>query len=189
MTYDVDVKSNEIQVSDRLYEYVNNKTQKLERFLPGIQNARVELTHAKTSRQAQDRFVAQITISGKGFTLRAEERSDDIFASFDEAVDKIQRRIERYKGKHFRGRGDGTSVAEGALEAIEESQEVEMEEEIIVRRKKFILIPMDEQDAIEQSNLLGHEDFFVFYNIGTDSVNVLYKRRDSNYGLIETEVG
>jgi putative sigma-54 modulation protein len=60
---------------------------------------------------------------------------------------------------------------------------------VIARRKRFTLVPMDETEAIEQMELLGHEDFFVFYNIDTNSVNVLYRRRDNTYGLIETEIG
>ena len=60
---------------------------------------------------------------------------------------------------------------------------------MIARRKKFSLVPMDELEAIEQMNLLGHEDFFIFYNIGNNAVNVLYKRRDGTYGIIEPELG
>lgn len=191
MTFDVDVKTHEMGADDRLYEYVTSKTVKLEKFLNGIQDAKVELTHAKTARQATDRYVAQVTVRGKGFTLRAEERTDDIYASFDSALEKLQRRIERYKGKHYRGRGDGTSIAEEAMEMLEIADEEDEEGELpkVARRKKFTLIPMDEQEALMQSTLVGHEDFFVFYNMDTSSVCVLYKRRDESYGLIETEIG
>jgi putative sigma-54 modulation protein len=122
--------------------------------------------------------------------LRAEERSDDIFAAFDSALDKLQRRIERYKGKRHRGRGDGVSLAEDALNILErQAQEEEEDLPRIVRRKKFTLLPMDELEAVEQSELTGHEDFYVFYNVDTDSVNVLYRRRDGSLGLIDTELG
>ena len=73
------------------------------------------------------------------------------------------------------------------IEQIPE-EDVEEVEPRIVRRKQFMLHPMDEQEAIEQMGLLGHEDFFVFYNANTNSVNVLYKRRDGSYGLIEPEI-
>lgn len=191
MTIDVDVKTHELGMDDRLYEYVTSKTVKLEKFLNDIQDAKVELTHAKSARQVTDRYVAQVTIHGKGFTLRAEERTDDIYVSFDSAIEKLQRRIERYKGKHYRGRGDGTTIAEDAINMMEvDDDEGEGEHfPMVARRKKFTLIPMNEQEALLQSELVGHEDFFVFYNMDTNSVCVLYKRRNESYGLIETEIG
>ena len=108
--------------------------------------------------------------------------------AFDSALEKLHRRIEKFKGKRNRKRGDGLTVAESVYESFEPMDE-EAEEPVIIRRKKFTLIPMDEYEAILQGDLTGHEDFFVFYNMNTDSVNVLYKRRDGNYGLIETEIG
>jgi putative sigma-54 modulation protein len=188
MTFDIEVKARDLKIDDKLNDYVTKKVGKLDRFIKDIQEVRVELTHAKSARQATDRYVAQITLRGKGFLLRSEERTDDIFASFDTALDKIQRRIERYKGKRFRGRGDGASVREPTMEEmIDEFGDVKASD--IVRRKKFTLIPMDEREAIEQSQLLGHEDFFVFFNLNNNSVNVLYTRRDGTLGLIETEIG
>jgi putative sigma-54 modulation protein len=185
MAFEIEIKARDLKVDDRLHDYVTKKTIKLDRYLKGIQDVRVELTHAKSARQATDRYVVQITLWGKGYMLRSEERTDDIFASFDIALDKLQRRIERYKGKRFRGRGDGSSVRDTPVEGLEDKEE-ELE---FIRRKKFILKPMDEWEAVEQSKLLGHEDFFVFYNMNTNSVNVLYQRRDGTLGLIETEIG
>jgi putative sigma-54 modulation protein len=190
MSVQVDVKSHGFTVNDRLYDYVTTKTEKLDRYITDLNEAKVELTHAKSARQASDRYVAQITLHGKKLMLRAEERSDDIFAAFDAALDKIQRRIERYKGKKYRGRGDGVSMAEATMEILEaEAAEEEDTAPRIVRRKKFTLLPMDELEAVEQSELTGHEDFYIFYNMDTDSVNVLYRRRDGTYGLIDTEIG
>jgi putative sigma-54 modulation protein len=186
MTVPVEVISRNMDVSERLQKYVDTKVAKLDRYLPGIEEARVDVTYEKAARSAADRQIAQITVRGKGFILRAEERADDIFAALDTALDKIQRRIERYKGKHYRGRGDGRSAAEVIASAVEE--ELESEQPIIARRKKFMLVPMDEMEAIEQMNLLGHDNFFVFYNIKTNGINVLYKRRDGSYGIIEPEI-
>ena len=120
--------------------------------------------------------------------LRSEERSDDIFTALDAALEKLQRQMERYKGKHYRGRGDGRSASEVVPPALAE-EETEEPEPSIVRRKRFVLAPMDEMEAIEQMILLGHENFFVFYNATTNAINVLYRRRDGNYGLIEPEIG
>lgn len=183
----VQVFGRDMDVSDKLGEYVSKKTNKLDRYINDIQDAQVDLKHAKTAREAQDRYVAQITIRGKGYTLRAEERTDDIRSAFDAALEKMQRQISRYKGKHYRGKGDGTSLAEEAMAMMEPIGEEEASPEI-ARRKKFFLKPMDEDEAIEQMKLLGHEDFFIFYNATTNAVNVLYRRRDSSYGLIDTEI-
>lgn len=191
MAIKIEIKTNGFAIRDRLYDYVSKKAEKLDRYINDLEEARIELTHAKSARMASDRFVSQITLSGKKMILRAEERSDDVYAAFDASLDKIQRRIERYKGKKYRSRGDGVSMGEAAMEIIQEEIAAELAEEeepVIARRKKFILYPMDEQEAVEQSKLLGHENFFIFFNMETNSVNVLYVRRDGTYGLIDTEI-
>lgn len=186
MALQVEIYGRNMEVNDRLNDYVTKKVSKLDRYLTGIDEARVDLAYVKSARSASDRQVAQITVRGKGFILRSEERADDIFAALDTALDKMQRRIERYKGKRNRGRGDGRSAAE----VIETSAPVEEETPapVIVRRKHFAVTAMDENEAIEQMSLLGHESFFVFYNAASNSINVLYRRRDGSYGLIEPEI-
>ena len=186
MTLEVEIYGHGMDVTDRIREYVVKKASKLDRYLNEIEETRVDLSYVKTTRSAADRQVAEITARGKGFILRSEERSDDIFAAFDTAVDKMQRRMERYKGKHYRGRGDGRSASE-VVPAEEEPVEEE-EAPIIARRKRFVMIPMDELEAVEQMTLLGHENFFVFFNANANAINVLYRRRDGTYGLIEPEV-
>ena len=186
MTLEVDIYGRNMDITEPIEEYVDKKVSKLDKFLSNIDQARVDLAYAKSARSAADRHVAQITITGKGYILRAEERADDIFAAFDAALSKMQRRIERYKGKRFRGRGDRQSITDFAT--MPESAVEEDELPIIARRKKFFITPMDELEAIEQMTLLGHEDFFVFFNANTNAINVLYKRRDGTYGLIEPEI-
>ena len=186
MTFEVEIYGRNLDISERIQGYVEKKVAKLDRYISNLDEVRVDLAYVKSARSATDRQVAQITLRGKGFILRAEERADDIFTAFDAALSKMQRRIERFKGKHFRGRGDGKSVADLVAEKIEEQTEDSVPE--IVRRKHFLLHPMDEAEAIEQMSLLGHEDFFVFFNANTNSINVLYKRRDGKFGLIEPEV-
>ena len=130
---------------------------------------------------------------GKGFILRTEERADDIFTAVDAALDKMQRQIERLKGKRSQRRGDGTPASEvPAVVSAEPVETLEMEEEeapVIARRKAFTLAPMNELEAVEQMKLLGHDNFFVFYNAETSQINVLYRRRDGTYGLIEPKIG
>ena len=187
MDLKIDTFARNMELTDRVVKYVNKKVGKLGRHIPNVDETRVDLSYVKSARSATDRQVAQITIRGKGFILRVEERADDLFAAIDEAVDKMQRQIERYKGKHQRGRGDGTSAADVAAEPVEVEETTEIE--AIARRKTFTLTPMDELEAIEQMKLLGHDEFFVFYNASTNAINVLYTRRDGSYGLIEPKLG
>jgi putative sigma-54 modulation protein len=187
MLQDVQIIGRNLDVTDRIRDYTTKKVSKLDRYLSDIEETRVDLAYVKSARNASDRQVAQITVRGRGFILRAEERADDIFAALDSALDKIQRRIERYKGKRHRNRVMGPSPADFISDVFPEEEEEE-EGPLIARRKHFLLTPMDEYEAIEQMELLGHENFFVFYNANTDVICVLYKRRDGSYGLIEPEV-
>lgn len=190
MTLEVEVYGRNLEITDRMRDYVDKKVSKLDRYLPGIEEARVDLAYVKSARSAADRQVAQVTVRGKGFILRAEERADDIFAALDTALDKMTRRIERYKGKRYRGRGDGRSAADLVMEFVEEEEEESGElGPVIARRKRFLISPMDELEAIEQMSMLGHENFFIFFNANTEAINVLYRRRDGTYGLIEPEIG
>ena len=189
MSNKVEVQARNIHLNENLEEYVVSKAEKLERYLQEIDETRVELSHIKSARSAIDRNVAQITVRGKGFILRTEERADEVHAAFDTALDKMQRQIDRYKGKHFHGRGDGRSAAE-----VVEVDELPVDETgellpLIARRKKFVLLPMNEDEAVEQMKLLGHDNFFVFYNANANKINVLYRRRNGTYGLIEPEIG
>jgi len=184
MNKKVDIFTKEMELNEEIRDFIDKKISRLYRYLDQIDETRIDLTHAKTAKEEANRFIAQITLRGRGFILRAEERADNIKAAFDLVIDKIERQIERYKGKKYRSRAGATPVSELLTEEITEEPSP-----IIVRRKKFTLVPMDELEAIEQMNLLGHEDFFIFYNIGASAINVLYKRRDGSYGIIEPELG
>jgi len=185
MTFKVEIFTQNIENTERIREYVNKKTAKLDRFLKGIEETRIDLASVKSARSSADRQVAQITIRGKGFILRSEERADDLFTAIDAALEKIQRQIERFKGKRERNRIANVIDVEMASEGIEEEEQAP----IISRRKEFPLVPMDELEAVEQMILLGHENFFVFYNANTSQINVIYKRRDGTYGVIIPKIG
>ena len=188
MAQNLEIFGREFDVTDHIREYVTKKVAKLDRHLGKIDDIRVELAFVKAARSAADRYVAQMTVRGKGFILRSEERSDDIRTALDAAMEKLSRQIDRFKDKRKRGRGDGKTAAEVAPE-LEPAIEAEPEElAVIIRRKKFDLIPMAEEEAIEQMKLLGHDNFFIFYNVKVDAINVLYRRRDDTYGLIEPHV-
>ena len=188
MANKVEALARNMRLTDNTREYVENKAAKLERYLQEIDEIRVELTHEKTARNANDRQVAQITVKGKGFILRTEERSDDLHTAFDVAFDKMQRQIDRYKGKRHHGRGDGRSAAEVVDEDLPVDETGELLP-LIAKRKKFVVLPMNEDEAVEQMRLLEHDNFFVFFNAERNSIQVLYNRRNGSYGLIEPVVG
>lgn len=188
MAVSITLNTHDMGASERLREYVDKKVGKLDRYLPSIQEARIDLTEHRNARSAKDRYVAQLTIPARGAVLRAEERSDDVFAAVDAVLDKMYRQIERYKGKRQRGRGDGLGAETVAPEPAPVDMSDEPETGVVVRRKRFALTPMNEAEAIEQMLLLGHENFFVFYNAETNRVNVLYRRRSGGFGLIDPEL-
>ena len=186
MAQNLEIFGSEFEVTDHIRDYVEKKVEKFSRHLDKIDDIRVDLAYVKAARSATDRYVAQMTVRGKGFILRAEERADDIRTAMDTTVDKLSRQIDRFKGKRSRGRGDGKSTADVAaeIEPIPEETEVEAAP-VIARRKKFDVIPMDELEAIEHMKLLGHDNFYIFCNAKSGAINVLYRRRDGTYGLIE----
>jgi putative sigma-54 modulation protein len=186
MAVPVDITVRNLELSDRLKDYVTKKVEKLDRYLDTVEEAKVDLSYVKSARSASDRQVAQLTVRGKGVLLRAEERSDDIFASVDAALEKIHRQMERFKGKHWRGRGDGRSAARVTRKVAAEPAPASANP-LIARRKRFPVTPISEEEAVEQMGQLGHEEFFVFLNATTRRVNVLYRRRDGSYGLLDPE--
>lgn len=188
MAVEVVINVRNMELSDRLRDYITKKVSKLDRYLSALEGAQIDLTYVKSARSAQDRQVAQLTVRGKKVLLRAEERTDDMFASFDAVLDKIHRQIERYKGRRWRARGDGRSAAEVLVNLPKTEPDLSEDKERVTRRKRFMITPMDEREAIEQMSLLGHEDFFIFLNADTNQVNVLYRRRDGTLGLIEPEI-
>ena len=185
MLENIEITVKNMELTDRIRTYILKKFEKIDRLLGEIDNAHVVLSFAKSAREPADRQVTEITLHGKGFILRTEERADDILTSIDNAVDKLSRQIERFKGKRQRVRTGAARSAEAAEEKMVTEEEMLP---TIMRRKQFILEPMDEQEAIEQMKLLAHENFFLFYNINTNSIAVLYVRRDGTLGLIEPKM-
>ena len=183
MSIEVDIFSRNIEVQDHLSDQIQRKVSGLDRYLDDIVEARVDIA-STNARNAEEREVVQITVQGKGFILRAEERSSDIVVALNMAVETLQRRIKRYKGKRNQRWKQGIEISDEINDDTEE-----LDKPVIARKKKFLLRPMDEWEAIEQMELLGHNNFFVFYNAQTESINVLYKRHDGSFGLIQPEIG
>ena len=192
MTIPVTISAKGMTVNERLQAHIEKKVGKLDRYLPELRAAQLDLVVNKAARNSGDRKVAQITLQVPRTILRAEEHSADFFASVDKAVEKVYRQIERHKGRqvHSRHMEPGQERV-GEVLANQEQATWEThtdEKERVVRRKRFALSPMNEQEAIEQMASLGHESFFVFYNVDTASVNVVYRRHDGGYGLIIPEI-
>jgi len=175
---EVTITGKNLTVSDWLHEFVETKLNRLDRYLPGIEEARVELS-AEKAKNANQRQRAQITLRRGSIILRTEERSADMFAAVNSAMEKMQRQIDRYKGRRWERK------------APPEPQPDELaEEEVqhrIVRSKRFAMLPMTPDEATDQMELLGH-DFFVFFNTDEDEINVLYRRKDGDYGLLQPEM-
>ncbi len=188
MTMNMIIQTHNVELTDWLRQYVEKKIGRLEKYMPDIDEVRVELREEPT-RSASDRAVAQVTLRSRRTILRAEERSGDMFASIDAVSDKLERRIRRFKGKRARNRKRAIAEANIMEETLSPVAELLQEEEEtpdnnIVRVKRFEVYPMDPLEAIEQMELLGH-DFFVFLNADEGQINVLYRRRNGDYGLLQ----
>jgi putative sigma-54 modulation protein len=176
---EVSIFTRKMEMTPRLREYVERKVERLDRYLPSIEEARVELK-VENTRSADHSQVAQLTVRVRGAILRAEERTSDMFASIDAVLDKMYRQIGRYKGK----RQDRWHAV---IEELPIEELVEEPEGEIVRVKRFEVLPMSPEEAIEQMELLGHR-FYVFMNADEEAINVVYRRDDDNYGLLQPEL-
>jgi putative sigma-54 modulation protein len=174
------VKVRNVEVSDSIRRYAEQKLAKLEKLVKDPTRVEVEL-HVEKNPSISANHVAEATVFTKGPTLRARESSADMKASIDQLVDKLERQVKRYREKRRRGRpAHGVAPPEAPPANPTESEA----EPMIVKTKQFAIKPMTPEEAVLQMDLIGH-DFFVFRNADTDEINVVYRRRDGNYGLIE----
>ena len=187
-----------MKLSERSEDYIQKKVARLERHLRERSDAKLELSRT-ASRSETDRFVAQMTISASGATLRGQESGLTLFAAVDAVADVMDKQIRRYKGRAYRtsqarrsARSQAIREDAGALlEELDAAIEDEVEEAIeelgsLVRVKRFAMKPMTVEDAIMEMELLDH-DFFLFHNTETDKFSVVYRRADGDYGMIEPD--
>ena len=175
------VKGKNVEVSDSLKDYARQKLGKLEKHLNEASRLELELQVEKNPSISANQ-VAEATIWTKGPVLRARESSSDMKASIDLLVEKLERQARRYRDKRRRGPGRNNNQAPTSRSVLTEE-----EAPMIVKTKQFAVKPMSPEEAVLQLELVGH-DFFVFLNGDTNDVNVVYRRRDGNYGLIEPQV-
>ncbi|ORU00501.1 Ribosomal subunit interface protein [Anaerovibrio sp. JC8] len=175
------IRGKNVEITPALRDYVEKRIGKITRYFDSVGEISVLLSVLK------DRHLVEVTVPVQGVLLRGEEASHDMYASIDLVIEKLERQIHKHKTKMQRRFRDGTLLDEAfAANAVQARVEDEEDEYPIVKRKKFIVKPMDVQEAIMQMNLLNH-DFFVFRDADTEEVNVVYRRSDGKYGLIESD--
>jgi len=186
----VNVKGKNVQVTDALKRYAEKKVQKLGKHFKEIKEAQV------TQSIQRNWHIIEVQLEGDGVVIRGEERTDDMYASIDQVVNKLEKRIERFKGKLYgRSLEEGPKEKEAIRESLsEQAAQASFEESAgealapeIIRTKSFAIKPLSPDDAALEMEML-HHDFYVFLNARTEQVNVVYKRKDGNYGLIEPMV-
>jgi putative sigma-54 modulation protein len=172
----INVRGKNLDITPALKEYVEKRVKKVTKYFERTGDISVVL------RVEKGRHQVEVTVPVDGILLRGEESTADMYASIDQVMDKIEKQIEKHKTKlekRFRGNGFRADVASSVAVP-------DVEEGILVRSKRFAVKPMDSEEAILQMNLLNH-DFFMFLNIESGQVNLVYRRKDGQYGLLEPE--
>ncbi|OMP65774.1 ribosome hibernation-promoting factor, HPF/YfiA family [Domibacillus epiphyticus] len=178
------IRGENIEVTQAIREHVEKKISKLERYFTETPNANV---HVNLKVYNDKNAKVEVTIPMKNLVLRAEERNQDLYAAVDLITDKLERQIRKHKTKvnrKFREKGEPQDYfavqADNSLPLDDDQDDLQ-----VVRTKQFDLKPMDSEEAILQMNLLGH-NFFIYTDAESDGTNIVYKRSDGKYGLIET---
>lgn len=171
------IRGKNIEITEGFRDYVEKKLSKLTRYFELIQDAQV------TALSGRGGYIVEVTIPLNSFILRAEEMSNDnLYTAVDLVVEKLEKQIQKHRTRLYRRfRNQGLKNLITVM-----GEEDTVEAPVVVRTKRFAIKPMPVEEAILQMSLLGH-DFFVFSNAETDQVNVLYRRKDGNFGLIEPE--
>ena len=175
------VKGKNVEVSDNIRRYAEEKLQKLDRQLHELAEVELELRVEKNPSIA-DNQVAEATVRTKGPTLRVTEASSDMKSSIDALTEKLLRQIDHVRGKQRKDwhQRDNGNQPGGSMSAQDEEQSAEQ----IVKVKQFSVKPMNPEEAVLQLELIGH-DFFVFRSDESGDINVVYRRKNGGYGLIE----
>ena len=186
---DILIKGRNIPVTEALERYAREKVERVTRFFDeerSVSRAEVELLHER-NRAVSEPEVAEATLFINGSVLKASDASEDMYASIDRMSDKLERQVKRLRGRQidrWQGQMKNTTAAEGGPDLPSILDDEEEFEARIVRTKQFQMKPMSEEEAVLQLELLDH-DFYVFTSADTGDINVVYRRRDGNYGLIE----
>ena len=166
------IRGQKLEVTDAIRDYAISKIDKMEKYFENPDEVSVKVVFSIRGREQK----VEITINGINFDLKSEVSHSDMYAAIDLAVDKLEQQMRKFKSK---------LMSKERVEIVYDDIIDDDDLEEVVKRKKVYLKPMDEEEAIMQMELLGHT-FFVFKDIKTEKVNVLYKRLDGAYGVIET---
>ena len=170
------IRGEKIKITEAIQEYTESKLSKLDKYFKDNMVEANILIRIRGNQQ-----IIEVTIPYDKYTLRSEERQDDLYAAIDLVIDKLEGQIRKTKSKLKKQIKQNTEIINFDYDDSTE----EVEELKIVKRKKLEMKPMDEEEAILELELLGH-DFFIYRDVHTNEVNILYKRKDGNYGVIET---
>lgn len=170
----INIRAKDFEVTDSIKSYIEEKSSKLNKY---ISKEDMEL-NVLLSGNKNTNYSVEFTLNTGNLYIRAEEKNADLYAGIDLSIDKIERQIIKNKTKLSKRREE--------IFIYEEIEELKSNEKSIVKRKKIELIPMNEEEAILQMELLGH-DFFIFKDAESMDIKVLYKRKDENYGLIQED--
>ncbi len=173
-------KGKHIEVTDAMRNYIEKRLSKIERHFDHILEVIVTLSVEK------NRQIVEATLQASRALIRAEEETDDMYASIDKVADKLERQIQKHKEKYFQKPHPCTEKKGLANKEVNAEDSESDKIAKIVKIKRFAIKPMSVEEAAMQMDLLGHS-FFVFANDNTNKVNVIYKRKDGNFGLIEPE--
>ena len=182
---EMQITGKNLDLSPTIRNYITKRLGKINRHLANILSFDIVASEEKT-RAPEQRFIIQVTINSNGTLLRGEERGQDPYTAADKVSEVMNRQIEHYKGKLVSSKvrsapsiRTSTTEVQSAIEA--ENFDVGPK---IVKTKKFDVKPMSLEEAVDQMVLLDH-DFFLFFNPDSNNMNLIYKRKDGNYGLIE----
>ena len=169
--------------SDALKSYAEEKLERVNKYIDEPVVAQVFMTVEKI------RHCAEVTLTAKGITIKASEETNDMYSAIDAVVDKIERQLRRYKERIKDHKPASESLDRQVKKSIVAAESIDQQQEpFVIRSKTFSIKPMSVDEAVMQMDLL-HKDFLVFTDSVTDSINVVYRRKDGNYGLIEPQQG
>lgn len=168
------IRGERMEVTDSMKEYVTDKLSRMEKYFDNPNNIVCKVIFSIRGREQK----VEVTINGSKYDLRAEVSHSDLYAAIDLVVDKLETQMRKYKSK---------LMSKERVQIVYSEEEIIDEDNVeeVVKRKKVYLKPMHEEDAILEMELSGH-NFYIYKDIKTENVNVLYKRYDGSYGIIET---
>ena len=170
-----------IEPSDALKAYAEEKLERVRKYIDEPITAQVFLSVEKI------RHSADVTITAKGITIKASEETSDMYAAIDMVLDKIERQLQRYKERLKEHKPANENAGQLFQKSVLEAESIEPRSEpVIIKSSTFSSKPMSVDEAVMQMDLL-HKDFLVFTNASNDAINVIYRRKDGNFGLIEPE--